>query len=289
MKTLLASLLAVMCAASAAAGTYGPYTQETYKSCGPATARIAAVLIHGGAWFPVKQYSNTVDKVCSFLGARNIYVVAIDYRPATVAPWPGQLQDAQLAVRWLRHNSVARSVGVIGLSSGGQVALSTAFQTRISYARTDPGNEVNLLTSVSSHPDFVVDVSGPTDLTQADVLPKGVKALTAGTGMPASAAAAFASPIVHITTLTSPLFISHGTEDDIVPISQPDSLVDALQEAGVSAFTMDSGSGPIVTPPANATVVYDRHPGKHLFGGAREGLILGEIYNFISSRSASVP
>ena len=286
MKTLLASLLALACVSSAAAGTYGPYSQETYKTCGPATAPIAAVLIHGGAWFPVKQYSANVDRICVYLGHRNIYVVAIDYRPATVAPWPAQLQDAQLAVRWLRQNSMAHSVGVIGTSSGGQVALSAAFQTRIAYARTDSSDEANLLASVSSHPDFAVDISGPTDLTTG-VLPKGVKALTEGTGMPTLAAEAFASPIVHITTLTSPLFISHGTEDDLVPVSQPDTLVDALQEAGVTAFTMDSGSGPLVTPPAGATVVYDRHPGQHLFVGARENRILEEIYSFISSRSLS--
>jgi len=287
-KTLLASsLLALMCVSWAVAGTYGPYAQETYKTCGPATARLAAVLIHGGAWFPVEQYSTTVDKVCTFLGQRNVYVVAIDYRPATVAPWPAQLQDAQLAVRWLRRNSVARSVGVIGLSSGGQVALSTAFQTRITYDRTDPGNEADLLAAVSSHPDFVVDVSGPTDLTQTGVLPKGVAALTAGTGMSTPAAEAFASPIVHITTLTAPLFMSHGIEDDIVPVDQADSLADALQKAGVSVFTMDSGSGTRVIPPADATVVYDRHPGKHLFGGARVNRILEEIYSFIRTRSLS--
>src|SRR6185437_15391187 len=105
-------------------------------------------------------------KLCQFLGLRRIYVVSIFYRASTDAHWPAQLQDSQLAMRWLRHSVKAKRYGVIGMSAGGQMALSMAFMTRMTYGQTDPLAESNILSGFVSRPDFVVDISGPTDLTQ---------------------------------------------------------------------------------------------------------------------------
>ena len=278
MKTLLAALALTTITFASHADTYGPYPQETYQTCGSPLSQTAAVLIHGGAWFTGATQSPDVLKLCTYLGLHNVYVVSIDYRASTTAPWPAQLQDAQLALRWLRRNVKAKRVGVIGLSAGGQIALSMSFQSRMEYAGTDPMNEDDILDGMSSHPDFVVDVSGPTDLTVPGFLPAGIASLTKGTFMSDGAARAFASPVVHISRLTSPLLISHGTEDPVVPIAQSDTLVAALQQAGLTVSTTDSqADSPPVTP---ATVVYDRHAGKHLFAGTRYAAIYLEILKF---------
>src|SRR6185312_13260523 len=141
MKFALTVLLFMALSFPVHAQTYGPYPQETYQTCGSPTSATAVVLIHGGAWFRTSTTSPEVAELCSYLGLRKVYVVAINYRASTEAPWPAQLQDAQLAVRWVRRSVKAQHVGVIGMSAGGQIALFTAFTTRLTYARTDPQGE----------------------------------------------------------------------------------------------------------------------------------------------------
>ena len=278
MKKMLAALALSVCPLIAQAQSYGPYPEETYTTCGSPLDQTAVVLIHGGAWFSGRADAADILKLCNYLGLHRVYVVAIDYRASTVAPWPAQLQDAQLAFRWMRKNVKAKRVGVVGLSAGGHIALSMAFQRPVQYAGSDELSEASMLTGMTSHPDFVVDVSGPTDLTQDGLLPVGVAALTNGLRMSTHAAEAFASPIAHITTATSPLLILHGTEDATVPVSQSDDLVLALSQAGVVGVVTNSQTGGVDAP--WATVIYDRHPGGHVFGGASLGPMYAEILKF---------
>jgi acetyl esterase/lipase len=280
MKSLFVSIIVLLSISCAHAKSYGPYPQETYETCGSPAAANALILIHGGAWFQTDTTSSQVRKLCSFLGLRGIYVVSIYYRASNDAHWPAQLQDAQLALRWLRHNVKAKRYGVIGMSAGGQIALSMSFLTHMTYARTDPLRESYVLNGIVSHPDFVVDISGPTDLTQEGLLPVGVSALIQGLDMSTKAAEAFASPIVHATTTSSPLLIIHGIDDPVVPITQSDALFTALQDAGLSTLLTDSGSAKIPRP-TGATVTYDRHAGKHVFAGAKQLPLFQEIIRFI--------
>jgi acetyl esterase/lipase len=282
MKLGLMALLFMGLSFAAHAGNYGPYPQQTYQTCGSPSSATAVVLIHGGAWFKTSTTSPEVAELCSYLGLRKVYVVAINYRASTEAPWPAQLQDAQRAIRWVRSTVKAKRVGVIGMSAGGQIALFTAFTTRLTYARTDSQGEALQAQGISSHPDFVVDISGPTDLTADGLLPAGIASLTEGTRMSPLAARAFASPIVHITTNTSPLLIAHGVSDPVVPVSQSDDLVAALSVAGISVAQTDSGAlHP--APVAGAFVTYDRHAGKHIFAGARLLPLFREILDFTTA------
>ena len=45
---------------------------------------------------------------------------------------------------------------------------------------------------------------------------------------------AMASPIEHLNSSSPPIFVTHGTEDATVDVSQSDSLVEALQSYGVA-------------------------------------------------------
>jgi len=174
------------------------------------------------------------------------------------------------------------------MSAGGQIALSMSFLTHMVYAQTDPQEESYILNGIVSHPDFVVDISGPTDLTQDDLLPVGIAALTEGIGMSTKAAQAFASPIVHVTTASAPLLIIHGIDDPVVPVTQSDALFQALQDAGLSTLQTDSGSG-IIPDPTGATVVYDRHAGKHVLTAAKQLFIFQEIIRFIKGTGEFAP
>ena len=61
------------------------------------------------------------------LAASGLLVVAVDMTVAPEAPYPACVQDANYAVRWLKHNAATWNgdgsrVGVYGSSSGGHVA-----------------------------------------------------------------------------------------------------------------------------------------------------------------------
>jgi acetyl esterase/lipase len=263
MKTVLLWLAVVLLVADANAASYGPYPGETYQTCGASNAPVAVVLIHGGAW--ATGNSNLAQPLCRYLGANGIYVIAVDYRLSPVAPWPAQLQDVQLSLRYLRLSSTAKRVGVIGTSAGGQIALSAGEAAgTIQFATTDPMHEAVMLPGVSDRPDFIVDISGPTDLTDPKLLPTDVALLVRGLGMNPVAARAFASPIAHLTADLPPTLISHGIQDTLVPVEQSDEFVRAARQSGITVTSADSGSGNIAV--ASSGITYDRHAGGHAFG-----------------------
>jgi len=264
MKTTLLWLAAMFLAVQANAASYGPYQDETYQACGAATSPVAVEIIHGGAWASGYAGSSATLSLCQYLGANGIYAVAVNYRLSNTAPWPAQLQDAQLAMRWLRMHSAARRVGVIGMSAGGHIALfmGETFGTK-KFAATDPYGETQSMPGVSDGPDFIVDVSGPTDLTDPGLLPGNVRLLIRGIKMSPTAARGFASPIAHLTADLPPLLISHGLQDHTVSITQSDEFVLAAQQAGIPVKAVDSGSAAGAVA-AQTGITYDRHVGGHV-------------------------
>jgi len=262
MKITLFGLAALLLAANANAANYGPYPQESYQTCGASNAPVAVELIHGGAWASGASNEPQTQLLCQYLGANGVYVIAVDYRLTGTAPWPAQLQDAQLGLRYLRLSSVAKRIGVIGLSAGGHIALFMGETPgTVRFTSTDPLGEAQALTGVSATPDFVVDISGPTDLTDPRLLAGDVALLTRGLGMDPSAARASTSPIAHLTSAIPPTLISHGTQDLTVPVGQSDEFVRAARQAGISITMVNSGSGQAVA--ALSGITYDRHPGGH--------------------------
>jgi acetyl esterase/lipase len=81
--------------------------------------------LHGGAWNDKDRLANVpMDEA---LAKSGMLVVAVDLRLAPEAPYPGQVQDGNYAVRWLKHkakewNGDASRIGVLGSSTGGHVA-----------------------------------------------------------------------------------------------------------------------------------------------------------------------
>lgn len=267
MTRVLISIIVALgfaCLAMAAeAQNYGPYPQETYTTCGNPASKVAVEMIHGGAWVGGTDTMPAVAQLCTFLGNRGVYVVAIDYRLSGTAPWPAQLQDAQTGMKWLRAHSPAKRIGVIGMSAGAHIALSVGLsQAPITFAQTDSLNEAS--TGGSVIPDFVVDFSGPTDLTDVAMLPKAIPWLLNGLPMTDSAARAWASPIAHLSGSMPQTLVSHGTEDEVVPVAQSDAFVTMAQAV-------------------SANVVYDRHAGGHVFSrlGPEKDVLFKEVLAFV--------
>lgn len=225
----------------------------------PAERKPAVLCLHGGGW----EYGNKEE--CSLfaktLSARGYVVFAINYRLAGKDQkniWPAQLDDAQMAVRWIRHNATKYGVdpnriAASGASAGGHLSnLLGLLETRDKLQAELP--------NYSSKVDCVVTYAGPTDLTEdyrktsyleqdrsiQDLLDQlfGQKYGTY------REAARKASPIYNVSNRASPHFLIHSKQDEIVSYKQTLRYNKALVEAGVPCKVhLISDSGHIITNP----------------------------------------
>jgi acetyl esterase len=98
-----------------------------YRPRGEAEAPLAALVdVHGGAWSRNDRLSGAVHG--RGLAAAGLVVVSLDFRQGSEAKHPAATADVAAGVRWVRAHARRlgvdpRRVGLIGSSSGGQLAL----------------------------------------------------------------------------------------------------------------------------------------------------------------------
>jgi acetyl esterase/lipase len=147
---------------------YGPDPAEMLDLClpqEPGATRAEVVMMHGGGWNGGARKS--LLGYCRDFARGGLVVANIDYRLAGTpgGAWPAQLQDTQLAVRWLRIHAAefGADPGRIcawGSSAGGHLAVFLAM-----LQRTAPGDRAIALGTVSSAVACAVDNFGPVDFT----------------------------------------------------------------------------------------------------------------------------
>ena len=89
--------------------------------------------LHGGAWSRKDRYAN--EPMARAIAASGMLVVSPDLRLSAEAPYPACVQDANYAIRWLKHkarewNGDPSTFGVLGSSSGGHVAQLLGMRQR---------------------------------------------------------------------------------------------------------------------------------------------------------------
>ncbi len=195
------------------------------------------VFIHGGGW-AAGDKTNYAGYYASVAMA-GFNVASINYRLADQADpathWNAQLQDVQLAIRWLRKNAAKlridpAHIAAVGDSAGGHLALFLG-----SLTKPAPGDRSALLAAQSPKVTVVVDRFGPTDLTKPNMYLKlGAFPLFGGkTYAQAPALYRNASPVFVVNRQTAPTCIVQGAIDTIVPASQSTELRDRLSVLGV--------------------------------------------------------
>jgi acetyl esterase/lipase len=95
-----------------------------YRPAGPVSA--AVVDVHGGAWTSGSRTSDAAT--ARYLAERGIAVLSIDFRMPPAGRYPATVADVAAGIRWLKAHAaeagtVTGRVGVLGLSSGGHLAL----------------------------------------------------------------------------------------------------------------------------------------------------------------------
>jgi len=223
---------------------------DLYQPAAPSSKpRPAVVLIHGGGWTSFDK--STMQGMGNFLARWGFVALSVDYRlyHGKDNRWPAQLDDVQLAVRWLRANATKYNIdpdriGALGHSAGAQLASLLGMEdTRIN---SDPA-----LARYSSRVQAVVDVSGPTDFL-ANHDPEGdaqLAELFGGTYKKIPEVWRDASPVDHVAKPDAPFLIIHGTQDDSVPIAQAQELYDKLQQAGVPVTFVKLDNGHMIESP----------------------------------------
>jgi acetyl esterase/lipase len=203
----------------------------------------AVVFIHGGAW-ETGDKSAYAGYYAQLYAVAGFHVLAINYRLATsdlATQWNAQLQDVQLAIRWLRQYASnlridPARIGAAGDSAGGHLALFLG-----SLDASVPNSTCGRYCFFNQSPKVsaVVDMFGPVDLTQPAIYSwvQNLLLLNKTTYNPKNPDIVkvyqSASPIFVVSNQTAPTCIVQGITDTVVPLSQSIELRNKLASSGV--------------------------------------------------------
>jgi acetyl esterase/lipase len=215
---------------------------------------------------------DTLLDLCMGLASQGFVVASINYRLAHADPWPAQVEDAQLAVRWLRTHKDElhideRRLCSVGLSSGAYLAV---FLGALTSAL--PGDRASDLSDQSSQTSCVADFYGPVDLAawysaSPESQPEIRDLLRQATPQSDPALYRAASPLYAISTTSAPMVIVQGTNDTTVPETQSRALEQALRQHQIA-------------------VQFISYPGEHVFAGLtpdQARAILRQVVEFIAA------
>ena len=195
--------------------------------------------VHGGAW---NRGDRSADEVMNrALAASGIVVAAVDFRLAPAHPYPAQVQDVNLAIRWLKahaaeFNADPATVGGMGCSSGGHTLMLSAMRPNDSrYSALDlpeaAGHDATVAYTVCCWPVL-------------DPYARYLYAQESNERLAASSEAYFLDQETmkegnpqHMlereeSVLLPPTLIIQGTRDDNVPLSIPQRFDTAFRAAG---------------------------------------------------------
>jgi acetyl esterase/lipase len=222
---------------------------DLYKPEGNAPAPLL-IWVHGGAW----EAGRKTPMPLTALVDRGYAVASVDFRPASTAPFPGQIHDIKAAVRFLRaqanrYGYDASRIGMLGASSGGHLAALVA----VTAGNPELEGELGEHRTESSSVQAVVSYFGASNLTTilAQSTPFGLNVrvpalqrLLGAAPEDNEAAARLASPVFHVDRADPPLLMLHGDQDRQMPINQSHELEAAYEAAGAAvALTVVHGAG----------------------------------------------
>lgn len=199
----------------------------------PAERMPAIIEVHGGGWY---EGEKDVERN-RLLAEHGFFTVSINYRLSGQAPFPAQIHDAKAAVRWMRAHADTyhvdpERIGVWGGSAGGHLVALLGTSGDVPALEGDVG-----WSDYSSRVQAVVDECGATDMHDPAFLERrelggALDQLFGGPIEQRPDLVRLANPIRYIRAGVPPFLIVHGTDDEIVPVSQSEWLTEALEKVG---------------------------------------------------------
>jgi acetyl esterase/lipase len=196
------------------------------------------IFIHGGGWLVNDKYADIsyMKKTVAEIISSGFALASIDYRFATQAIFPAQMQDCNRAISFLYDNADKygfdkNRFAVMGFSAGGHLA---------SLVGLSKNNNIEsfFMTGTSKLFNFkcVVDFYGPAELilfpgNNDEKSPESQ--LIGSTPLSRPDLAKAASPVTYVDKNDPPFLIIHGEKDDMVSPKQSLLLSSWLTVAGV--------------------------------------------------------
>lgn len=219
--------------------------------------RPAIIFIHGGGWAAGDKYAYNGYYAKKY-GNAGMHVISINYRLANQntpsTQWPAQLQDVQLAVRWIRQNALILGVDpnricAFGDSAGGHLALFLgALKTSV------PGDRSQMFADQSPSVSCVADLFGPSNMTDPTLLPLIDGGVLFGGKTYAQYPQLYtgASPINYITPQMAPTVVVQAIADNIVSNNSSVNLINKLSGNGIiNKFVVVLGGHEFINTPSS--------------------------------------
>jgi acetyl esterase/lipase/type 1 glutamine amidotransferase len=227
---------------------------DIYRAKAPPPELLPAiVMIHGGGWrsWPDGKWTKSTDaEIARAFAAKGYWVASVDYRLSDVAPFPAAFLDCKRAVRWVRSHAAdlkvdPERIGVWGFSAGGHLALLVGCADP--GAGIEPGEDGP---PASSRVRAVASWAGLTDLAD----PSGPRKLEGereelarkflgGTFQEKPETYRKASPILYAGKDNPPTLLVHGDQDERVPYSHSQAMLERQRQAGVDVTLLTVKGG----------------------------------------------
>ena len=191
----------------------------------------SAVVVCPGGGYGGLALDHEGKQIAAWLNARGVAAFVLRYRLGPRYRHPAPLQDAQRAIRYVRHNAATlgidpHRVGVWGFSAGGHLASTAGTH----FDAGDP-SAADPVDRPGSRPDFMILAYPVITFTEA-YMHKGSRNNLLGSD-PDPALVELLSNEKQVTAQTPPTFLFHTTEDSGVPPQNSISFYLALHKSGV--------------------------------------------------------
>jgi acetyl esterase/lipase len=194
------------------------------------------VWVHGGRW----EVGSKEPMPLTALVERGFAIASLDFSPASMAPFPGQVHEIKAAVRILRSQAAtygydATQLGILGASSGGHLAALVG----VTNGHPELEGALGDHRDASSDVQAIVSYFGASNLTTIlkqstpfglNIRTPSVKTLLGAAPEDNDAIARLASPVFHVDASDPPLLLLHGDQDPQMPINQSHELQGAYEE-----------------------------------------------------------
>jgi len=195
-----------------------------------ATSRPVVLLIHGGGF--ISGSKDSKNKQIQRFAKQGYVAASAMYRLANVAKFPAQIEDIQLAIRFLktnanRYNIHPEKIIVSGSSAGSYLAamagvagnsgsfadhgLYSDYSATVRAVAIQSAPVGNLSLPHNQQSKIVSRLISPTDTNLNDTL-------------------VAMSPMTYLDKDDPPFFISHGDSDPVVPVEMSREFVAALKD-----------------------------------------------------------
>lgn len=192
----------------------------------------------GGGWMDIDHnvhLPNLVD-----FARQGYIVVSAEYRDSNKVQFPGQLEDAKAAVRYMRANADRFQADpdrfvAMGESAGGHLASMLGVTNGIK--KFDKGNNLDYSSAVQAAVPFygVVDPLSSKKGSASNDFDFVYRNLLGAEPEEAPELDAAANPLTYIDSKTVPFLILHGTDDAVVPVKDSEKLYNALVAKNIPA------------------------------------------------------